>query len=218
MQKFFKFWCGAFPFLNESESSFIVVMYRAVMFAAHICLFSLLVFLGWLGIRMMAANEHNIFQELLGWMKPHILGISQMAAIGLILGAFLCGLSAYNWREKAPWGYGFTEALVGAEAIAIAFITFSVADIEKADSAGVALMFSLIGGVYIIVRGLDNMMKARKQRDGADQKKKDEAELIFLNRIERSAAIAAEAAYNSATASKEFAEAARLGIASRLKH
>jgi hypothetical protein len=63
----------------------------------------------------------------------------------------------YGMRTRYPFVYGFIEAVVGISAI----VYVVLANQQPASNAALfAELLSVSGGMYVIVRGLDNMTKA----------------------------------------------------------
>lgn len=65
------------------------------------------------------------------------------------------GVIAYGWRERFRLTYGVTEASVGAIA---SYYGFEASSFHY-DAMTTAQWLQALGGIYIIVRGLDNMGK-----------------------------------------------------------
>jgi len=80
--------------------------------------------------------------------------------LGLLLGCIvilLLGVALFWVRGRFPIVYGSTEVFVG---IIAAINAFTRVDFSTVPDAGVVIQ--ILGGIYIIVRGLDNMGKGVK--------------------------------------------------------
>ena len=76
----------------------------------------------------------------------------------LIVGwAFASGLVLYALRCSWPHVYGVIEIVVGAY---IATFLVNLLLIEPAEPTNDAIFFTVVGALYIIVRGLDNLYRA----------------------------------------------------------
>lgn len=82
--------------------------------------------------------------SLLSFIISHPIGMLPLLAISIIL---------YGFRTKYPLYYGLSETVVGATAI-----WFAIAQIQQ-EANQVQRLLATLGGVYIIVRGLDNIDK-----------------------------------------------------------
>ncbi|WP_148277143.1 hypothetical protein [Methylocystis sp. SC2] len=69
----------------------------------------------------------------------------------------ITGIALYGARTKYPFLYGGVEVMVGVAAI---FYTTIFSTIASANSTSSPLLLSVSAGMYIIVRGLDNMNKS----------------------------------------------------------
>ena len=81
---------------------------------------------------------------LFSFINSHPVGILPLLAISIML---------YGFRTKYPLYYGLSETVVGATAI-----WFAIAQAQQ-DTNQIQRLLATLGGVYIIVRGLDNIDK-----------------------------------------------------------
>ncbi|MDP9590139.1 UNVERIFIED_ORG: hypothetical protein J2W19_002695 [Shinella zoogloeoides] len=76
--------------------------------------------------------------------------------VGIALAIFVIGASIFAWRERAKLSYGLFEVIVG---VAISYDVFTSSALA-ADGVGTPAMLQFAAGLYVIVRGLDNVGKA----------------------------------------------------------
>ena len=75
--------------------------------------------------------------------------------VSIVFVAF--GVFLYGARTRFPFWYGAVEVVFGASGIIYSVI---IAGATSAPSNVIQLLLSVFGGIYVIVRGLDNMTKA----------------------------------------------------------
>jgi hypothetical protein len=67
------------------------------------------------------------------------------------------GVILYGARTRFPFWYGIVEVIAGVSGIIYSII---IAGVASAPSNVTQLLLSVLGGMYVMVRGLDNMNKA----------------------------------------------------------
>lgn len=203
---------GIFPDWKLKEGPY-RAMYYIFLSICHVCLFAFLLSLPFLLIDVAILRDPDAFKHMLPLVKYWFDRLDLLGAIILLFVALGCGVSAYNFREQATKAYGWTEILVGVETSALGFASFSNSTSDKADSAGLSLILSVIGGVYVVVRGCDNINKAAQKGIKSAQKRRDDAEMLVLETMVESASSAAKAANAAAEAVLRSADAAKRAMA-----
>lgn len=90
--------------------------------------------------------------DVLRWVAIHLSDSGRSASLAIAISAFL-GVAFFVFRLKFRFVYGMTEAFVG-----LAVAGYRATSTGTVDTA--LLLTVLTAGVYLVVRGLDNMHQA----------------------------------------------------------
>jgi hypothetical protein len=95
---------------------------------------------------------------ILIWAWPRLRGTMDLLWVRILMmvAAALTGGGLYLMRRKFQRYYGIGEICVGMA------VCWGI--ISQAPASGLAASFGLAGGVYIIVRGLDNLLGEQKSQ------------------------------------------------------
>lgn len=93
------------------------------------------------------------------WLWEALRSGGPAAHVVLTLALFGVGFGLFEFRERAPRAYGWTEIGVGAAAIYSAFALPSASDFERA--------LKVVGGIYLMVRGHDNRVNGPARMSAA---------------------------------------------------
>lgn len=174
----------------------------------HLCLTAFLLFVFYILVSII----HNHGIEVFEWLHDELLYFfvhsNLIASLMLLLFAGASGHSAYNFRENATNFYGWAEIIVGMQTWAIGFLSFSYTEKGKVAFVGMPILLSVIGSIYIIVRGCDNVRRAAQKQVEREAKRKGDAEAAYLQKLVQSASSAASAAAAAAQATRKAAEIA----------
>lgn len=94
--------------------------------------------------------------DILQWIALQLSDIGRSAALAVVVTALL-GSTFFAFRLKFRFIYGVTEAMVG-----LAVAAHRVGFTNTSESSGSAALYLavLTAGIYLVVRGLDNMHQA----------------------------------------------------------
>lgn len=101
---------------------------------------------GFIAISIVVAVYFN-YKQIFALIPPFQLASYQIIFIGLV--ALLSGMILYAFRQRRRTSYGMVESLIGAWIACNAF--------PLNTSLDVASGLQVIGGLYVVVRGLDNI-------------------------------------------------------------
>jgi hypothetical protein len=141
---------------------------------------SLLARLFGLALLILGAGLYELLKVVAEWLWRQLVGgvNRHAAAVGVAAIILLAGYVFFEFRRAKPTYYGLVEVGFGVMT-GVRWIIASGGTVEMASQAfDTKGLLELVSGTYLVVRGLDNLGKRKREREDRDARTEEVLQLV----------------------------------------